>query len=119
MDQFMGETLRQARLVAEEGSIPIGTELVDGQGWLVATGRSRRVQDQAVVLQGENQLPLQRGQDPEPPAKFLRAIDIVPMEEEVPGDGGGRGASAAGPGKGAISQLRSTLASSVPSGHGR
>ena len=43
MDQFMAAALDEARKGAEEGGIPIGSALVDGQGWIVATGRNRRV----------------------------------------------------------------------------
>ena len=53
MDQFMEAALGEARRGAEEGGIPIGAALVDGQGRLVATGRNRRVQDQAVVMHAE------------------------------------------------------------------
>ena len=53
MDQFMRAALEEARAGAEEGGIPIGTALLDGQGRLVATGRNRRVQDQAVVMHAE------------------------------------------------------------------
>ena len=53
MDQFMEAALEEARRGAEEGGIPIGAALVDGQGKLVATGRNRRVQDRAVVMHAE------------------------------------------------------------------
>ena len=53
MDQFMEAALGEARRGAEEGGIPIGAALVDGEGRLVATGRNRRVQDQAVVMHAE------------------------------------------------------------------
>ena len=43
MDQFMEAALGEARRGAEEGGIPIGAALVDGEGRLVATGRNRRV----------------------------------------------------------------------------
>ena len=36
-----------------EGGIPIGAALADAQGRPVATGRNRRVQDQAVVMHAE------------------------------------------------------------------
>ena len=53
MDQFMEAALGEARRGAEEGGIPIGAALVDGQGRLVATGRNRRVQDRAAVMHAE------------------------------------------------------------------
>ena len=53
MDQFMSAALEEARRGAEEGGIPIGAALVDGEGRLVATGRNRRAQDQAVVMHAE------------------------------------------------------------------
>ena len=53
MDRFMEEALREARVGADEGGIPIGAALVDGQGRLVATGRNRRVQDRACVMHAE------------------------------------------------------------------
>ena len=53
MDQFITAALEEARRGAEEGGIPIGAALVDVQGRLVATGRNRRVQDQAVVMHAE------------------------------------------------------------------
>ena len=53
MDPFMETALTEARTGAEEGGIPIGAALVDPQGRLVATGRNRRVLDQAVVMHGE------------------------------------------------------------------
>ena len=63
MDQFMVAALNEARTGAAEGGIPIGAALFDGQGRLVATGRNRRVQDKAVVMHAEHQLPVGRGQD--------------------------------------------------------
>ena len=53
MDRFMEEALREARAGADEGGIPIGAALVDGQGNLVATGRNRRVQDRACIMHAE------------------------------------------------------------------
>ena len=53
MNQHMKTALEEARKGAAEGGIPIGAALVDGQGNLVATGRNRRVQDQAVVMHAE------------------------------------------------------------------
>ena len=53
MDQFMGAALEEARTGAEEGGIPIGAALVDGQGRLVATGRNRRIQDRAGIMHAE------------------------------------------------------------------
>ena len=53
MDRFMEEALREARVGADEGGIPIGAALVDGQGKLVATGRNRRVQDRACIMHAE------------------------------------------------------------------
>ena len=53
MDRFMEEALRQSRVGADEGGIPIGAALVDGQGKLVATGLNRRVQDRACVMHAE------------------------------------------------------------------
>ena len=53
MDRFMEEALREARVGADEGGIPIGAALVDGQGRLVGTGRNRRVQDRACIMHAE------------------------------------------------------------------
>ena len=53
MDRYMEEALREARTGADEGGIPIGAALVDGQGRLVATGRNRRVQDRACIMHVE------------------------------------------------------------------
>ena len=53
MDQFMRAALEEARTGAEEGGIPIGAALVDKEGRLTATGRNRRIQDQACVMHAE------------------------------------------------------------------
>ena len=53
MDQFRAAALEDARTGAEEGGIPIGAALADGEGRLIATGRNRRVQDRAVVMHAE------------------------------------------------------------------
>ena len=52
-DQFIRVALEEARTGAEEGGLPVGAALVDSEGRLVAMGRNRRVQDQAVVLHAE------------------------------------------------------------------
>ena len=65
MDQFMEAALGEARRGAAEGGIPIGAALVDGQGRLVATGRNRRVQDQAVVMHAEINCLFNAGKDVE------------------------------------------------------
>ena len=52
MDDFMRAALEEARLGAEEGGVPIGAALVDGDT-LVATGRNRRLQDTAPVMHAE------------------------------------------------------------------
>ena len=53
MNRLMTVALEQALTGATEGGIPIGAALADAQGRLVATGRNRRVQDQAVVMHAE------------------------------------------------------------------
>ncbi len=53
MDQFMEAALEEALTGAEEGGVPIGAALVDRQRRLVATGRNRRVQDQACIMHAE------------------------------------------------------------------
>ena len=63
MNQFMSAALEEARRGAEEGGIPIGAALVDGEGRLVATGRNRRVQDQAVVMHAEINCLFNAGQE--------------------------------------------------------
>ena len=65
MDQFMEAALEEARTGAEEGGIPIGAALVDGEGRLVATGRNRRVQDRAVVMHAEINCLYNAGKDVE------------------------------------------------------
>ena len=50
MNRLMTMALEEALTGAAEGGIPIGAALADAQGQLVATGRNRRVQDQAVVM---------------------------------------------------------------------
>ena len=52
MDEFMEAALGEARSGAEEGGIPIGAALVDGNR-LVATGRNRRLQDAAAIMHAE------------------------------------------------------------------
>ena len=52
MDDFMRAAFKEARLGAEEGGVPIGAALVDGDT-LVATGRNRRLQDTAPVMHAE------------------------------------------------------------------
>lgn len=52
MDEFMEAALGEARTGAEEGGIPIGAALVDGNR-LVATGRNRRLQDAAAIMHAE------------------------------------------------------------------
>ena len=52
MDEFMEAALSEARSGAEEGGIPIGAALVDGNR-LVATGRNRRLQDAAAIMHAE------------------------------------------------------------------
>ena len=65
MDQFMEAALGEARRGAEEGGIPIGAALVDGEGRLVATGRNHRIQDRAVVMHAEINCLLGAGKDVE------------------------------------------------------
>ena len=52
MDDFMRAALEEARLGAEEGGVPIGAALADGDT-LLATGRNRRLQDTAPVMHAE------------------------------------------------------------------
>ena len=52
MDEFMEAALAEARAGAEEGGIPIGAALVDGDR-IVATGRNRRLQDSAAIMHAE------------------------------------------------------------------
>ena len=52
MDEFMEAALNEARCGAEEGGIPIGAALVDGNR-LVATGHNRRLQDAAAIMHAE------------------------------------------------------------------
>ena len=53
MDRYMEAAFDEARKGAGEGGIPIGAALVDREGRLVATGRNRRIQDQACVMHAE------------------------------------------------------------------
>ena len=53
MDQFMKDVLSEARKGMEEGGIPIGTALADGNVRLVAIGRNRRLQDRACMMHAE------------------------------------------------------------------
>ena len=53
MDRYMEAAFDEARKGAGEGGIPIGAALVDREGRLVATGRNRRIQDQACVMYAE------------------------------------------------------------------
>ena len=53
MDEFMGAALDEARIGADEGGIPIGSALVDGDNNIVATGRNRRLQDSACIMHAE------------------------------------------------------------------
>ena len=52
MDEFMNVALDEARAGVEEGGIPIGAALVDGNR-VVATGRNRRLQDSASIMHAE------------------------------------------------------------------
>ena len=52
MDDFMRAALEEARQGFDEGGVPIGAALVDGDT-LVATGRNRRLQDTAPVMHAE------------------------------------------------------------------
>ena len=52
MDEFMNAALDEASAGAEEGGIPIGATLVDGNR-IVATGRNRRLQDSACIMHAE------------------------------------------------------------------
>ena len=52
MDDFMRAAFEEARLGADEGGVPIGAALVDGDT-LIATGRNRRLQDTAPVMHAE------------------------------------------------------------------
>ena len=53
MDWYMEAAFDEARKGVGEGGIPIGAALVDREGRLVATGRNRRIQDQACVMHAE------------------------------------------------------------------
>ena len=53
MDEFMRAALDEARAGLDEGGIPIGAALIDGNGRLAATGRNRRLQDSACVMHAE------------------------------------------------------------------
>ncbi len=52
MDKFMQAALDEARLGAEEGGVPIGAALVDGDA-IIATGRNRRLQDSTPTMHAE------------------------------------------------------------------
>ena len=52
MDDFMRAALEEARQGFDEGGVPIGAALVDGDT-LIATGRNRRLQDTAPVMHAE------------------------------------------------------------------
>ena len=52
MDEFMRAALEEARQGFDEGGVPIGAALVDGDT-LIATGRNRRLQDTAPVMHAE------------------------------------------------------------------
>ena len=52
MDKFMQAALDEARLGAEEGGVPIGAALVDGDT-IIATGRNRRLQDSTPTMHAE------------------------------------------------------------------
>ena len=52
MDDFMRVALEEARQGFDEGGVPIGAALVDGDT-LIATGRNRRLQDTAPVMHAE------------------------------------------------------------------
>ena len=53
MDEHMITALEEARTGALEGGIPIGAVLVNAQGTVVATGRNRRVQEEACIMHAE------------------------------------------------------------------
>ena len=52
MDKFMQAALDEARRGAEEGGVPIGAALVDGDT-IIATGRNRRLQDSTPTMHAE------------------------------------------------------------------
>ena len=52
MDEFMRAALEEAKQGFEEGGVPIGAALVSN-GKLIATGRNRRVQQDAPIMHGE------------------------------------------------------------------
>ena len=52
MDKFMQAAMNEARLGAEEGGVPIGAALVDGDT-IIATGRNRRLQDSTPTMHAE------------------------------------------------------------------
>ena len=52
MDEFMRAALDEARHGFKEGGVPIGAALVSN-GKLIATGRNRRVQQDAPITHGE------------------------------------------------------------------
>ena len=53
MDKFMKIALDEAMAGLAEGGIPIGAALVDLDGNLAASGRNRRIQDQACIMHAE------------------------------------------------------------------
>ena len=53
MDPHMRTALDEAQQGAAEGGIPIDAALVNVEGRLVAAGKNRRIQDQAVVMHAE------------------------------------------------------------------
>ena len=52
MDEFMEAALGEARAGADEGGIPIGATLIDGNR-IVAAGHNRRLQDSAAIMHAE------------------------------------------------------------------
>lgn len=53
MDKFMKIALDEAMAGLAEGGIPIGAALVDLDGNLAASGRNRRIQNQACIMHAE------------------------------------------------------------------
>ena len=52
-EQMLQTALEEARAGAEEGGVPIGAALFDGDGTLLGRGHNRRVQDGDPSLHGE------------------------------------------------------------------
>jgi cytosine deaminase len=50
---MLGVALEEARIGLEEGGIPVGAALFDGQGRLLSRGRNRRVQEGDPSVHGE------------------------------------------------------------------